>query len=664
MAKPHNLPPGNAASGKLSTLNSPLPSRSRTPPTDHSIEFIMRQLAQARSALRLSNQDFPDLSPDAQAGTLPIESITIVLLSQLVQGLVTISHELSGVTQAVATISEEHENLTEELHDISSQLANLAPTHDLESAPGIADLQASIRVLSHRVSAPIPASLAPAPPRQRKPQPPPTAGPPPSRKGKERARAPPTPPSAAADDPKHLIPFYNTRLGKAFSDPEKYTRLYPHSYEAGEYRRGAYDVASFTPGHLHPHVHPSPSYAQAASGSGSGGKGKGNPGKPPSPQLVAGTTAPPVKKGPPSLPGAQRRFFAPRQSPSPHPDALTIAATFPDIAARVLRESNCLLPLGFSATVNPRGSVSLTVTNKATPAASYAPYFDSLTRALNQSFPVGENPWCTLVLAPTAVQLAIHCLPLRFLPQDEEELFPYIRQAILNDKATQILSARYLNPSRDSRETKQATSVVITIDAQNVSALTIGVVILSQKRKVELAFSFSRTSQCKNCGRYGHAHQRCPATHLTCPICALDHTRPAHRCQNPTCPRSRNNKPVPSCCPTSCPHCCNCGNDHTATFRECPARPPPPVPSRTNSPALAPTGQDPMDLAVDGGLTPTTPPSGKEPLEMDLVTPRQPPLAGPATRPGTTHCFGGPLPLEEPSPSPAPLGRRVCPGNE
>jgi len=266
-------------------------------------------------------------------------------------------------------------------------------------------------------------------------------------------------------------------------------------------------VASFTPCHLHPDVHRSPSHVQAASGSGSGGKGKNKAGKPLSPQLVASTTAPPVKKGPPSLPGAQRGFFAPPQSPSPHPDALSIAATFPDIAARLLRESNCLLPLGFSTTVNPRGSVSLTVTDKATPAASYAPYFDSLSRALNQSFPVGENPWCTLVLAPTAVQLAIHGLSPRFLPQDEEELFPYLRQAILNDKATQILSARYLNPSRDSSETKQATSVVITVDPQNVSALTSGVVLLLQKPKVELAFSASKTSQCKNCWRYGHAHQ-------------------------------------------------------------------------------------------------------------------------------------------------------------
>jgi len=238
MANPHNLPPGNEAFGRLSALNSPLPWRSGTPSTDHPIEFMMRQLAQARSALRLSNQDFPDLSIDAQAGTLPVESITIVLLSQLVQGLVTVSHELRGVTQAVATISEENENLREELHDISSQLANLPHAPEQPTAPGIADLQASIRDLSHRVSAPIPAPPAVVPPPQRVPQPHPTAVPPPSKKGKEKARAPPTPSSAAADDPKYLIPFYNMRLGTAFGDPEKYARLYPHSYEAGEFRKG------------------------------------------------------------------------------------------------------------------------------------------------------------------------------------------------------------------------------------------------------------------------------------------------------------------------------------------------------------------------------------------------------------------------------------------
>jgi len=133
---------------------------------------------------------------------------------------VTVSHKLSGVTQAVATISEENENLREELHDISAQLANLPHTQEQQAAPRIADLQASIRDLSHRVSAPIPVPSALAPPQLKSSQPHPTAGPPPSKKGKEKARAAPTPPSAAADDPKYLIPFYDTRLGKAFGDPE------------------------------------------------------------------------------------------------------------------------------------------------------------------------------------------------------------------------------------------------------------------------------------------------------------------------------------------------------------------------------------------------------------------------------------------------------------
>jgi len=204
--------------------------------------------------------------------------------------------------------------------------------------------------------------------------------------------------------------------------------------------------------------------------------------------------------------------------------------------------------------------------------------------------------------------------------------------------------------------------VVVTVHPQHVSTLTMGVVILSQKGKVELAFSATRTSQCRNCWRYGHAHQRCPATHPTCPICALHHTRAAYGCQNPSCPRSGNQTTVPSCCPTSPPHCCNCGNDHTATVKECPARPVPAVPTRPRSPA--PARQDAMDLAVNGGATSSTPPRGEGPTEVDLTTPRQPPPVGPAQRPGTIKGFGGPLPLEAPSPSPAPSNRRARPCND
>jgi len=70
-----------------------------------------------------------------------------------------------------------------------------------------------------------------------------------------------------------------------------------------------------------------------------------------------------------------------------------------------------------------------------------------------------------------------------------------------------------------------------------------------------------------------------------------------------------------------------------------------------------------MDVTVDGNQAPSTPPSWADPSQMDLVTPRQPPPAGPP-RPGSTQGFGGPLPLEESSPAPAPSARRVLPGNE
>ena len=219
----------------------------------------------------------------------------------------------------------------------------------------------------------------------------------------ERAQAPTFPPPNPNEYPKYIIPYYDTKLGRAFGNPERYAQLFPNSYEAGEFWRGAYDISSFAHGHLHPDYTSSPLYAQAAAGSGSCGKAK-KASKAPSPQQVGSAAAPPVKKGPPSLPGPQRSVFTPRLSPVHYPDAPAIAATFPDIAARVLRESHFLLPLGVSSSVNSLVAISLKVTDKATPAPSYAPYFESLTRSLNQSLPMGENPRAQFILAPTAVQ--------------------------------------------------------------------------------------------------------------------------------------------------------------------------------------------------------------------------------------------------------------------
>jgi len=70
-----------------------------------------------------------------------------------------------------------------------------------------------------------------------------------------------------------------------------------------------------------------------------------------------------------------------------------------------------------------------------------------------------------------------------------------------------------------------------------------------------------------------------------------------------------------------------------------------------------------MGVTVDGDQSPSTPTGGVGPSQMDLVTPRQPPPAGPP-RHSSTQGLGGPLPSEEPSLSPALSARRVRSGNE
>ena len=130
MVDPHQIPLGNPAFGRMSSLSSPAPSRSGTPLTYYPLAFMAEQLAQASSALRLNPRDLPDFSAEILANTIPTESTTVTLLSEFIQELVTISHELSRVSQKLATISKESDAIREELHDVSSQLANLPPTQD------------------------------------------------------------------------------------------------------------------------------------------------------------------------------------------------------------------------------------------------------------------------------------------------------------------------------------------------------------------------------------------------------------------------------------------------------------------------------------------------------------------------------------------------------
>jgi len=71
MANPHHIPlVGNPAFGRMSALNSPLPSWSGTLSIDQPLVFMAEELAKARTTLRLTPEDLPDFDAETLSSTL------------------------------------------------------------------------------------------------------------------------------------------------------------------------------------------------------------------------------------------------------------------------------------------------------------------------------------------------------------------------------------------------------------------------------------------------------------------------------------------------------------------------------------------------------------------------------------------------------------------
>ena len=192
------------------------------------------------------------------------------------------------------------------------------------------------------------------------------------------------------------------------------------------------------------------------------------------------------------------------------------------------------------------------------------------------------------------------------------------------------------------------------------------VLLYGGNRQVERAYSSTPTSQCHNCWKFGHVKPRCKEP-VVCPLCAGAHPKADHRCSNPSCPKGGNLKPVLNCCVASPAHCPNCEENHSARYRDCPARPAPPpgkglpAPQGDASQDEQPRNPDAMEVQQDDSDStrpsppvsrPSTPPRLMPPL--DLTTPRpskRSEAPGPSRSASRT---GRPFPDEGPSPSPAP----------
>jgi len=198
--------------------------------------------------------------------------------------------------------------------------------------------------------------------------------------------------------------------------------------------------------------------------------------------------------------------------------------------------------------INNRGSVTLIVVDTSVPAASYPPDFEALTTKLNQSFLVGENPWLPFRLAPTSVQLAIHSLPVNYMPHQHEDLFNYISDSILNSKDIVISAASFLNPNRQSHMEKRAYSVAVNVEPDSVQTMLPSIYLYGNTRTVEKAYSSFPITQCQKCWKYGHVKPLWNAEAPTWPLCSLQHTKVEHRCPNPSFPSGGNLKAILNCC--------------------------------------------------------------------------------------------------------------------
>ena len=389
--------------------------------------------------MALSAQQLPSLTPQHCKSLSPGESVLLPLLCSTI-------HALNSIGLRV-------DELHTRIHDLSSQVANSL------IGPEIRDLRNSVSNLPRRVAPPV---LRPTPSSW--------VSPPPSNPSSGRPNRPSAPSSVGPRD---------TPPQPAVPPP---TRWYADVIHGG--------TSEFD-------------QAVAANAAARPGKDKGKKSPPAtSASKVASVVEAASRKGPPPLTSTARSFYAPRNIPAPHPECDLIHINWADLAGSVLREANSGLTVSFKVLVNDNGAVSLTVIDTSVPAAFYSPVFDALTHKLNQSFPVGDNPWLPFRLAPTDLQFANHGLPIKAHPEDDAVLCDLLQPSIFNPQSVLICKARFLNPDRASRlHDKNAFLVVVQLPAEDGKLLTdlSRIPIRGGNYVIQGAYPSSPSKQCNNC---------------------------------------------------------------------------------------------------------------------------------------------------------------------
>jgi len=558
--------PACSASSRQDRRADPI-SRSSSSQSSHAsvsgeADNVANILGHAARLARLDQASFPTVY-NTSAATFPDSQLAMApLLAQLIAMVNDLGASVTFLTSQVESLTSAH----------AERSATPLP-------PATSNLEASLKDLSSRVAA-LSSHRATqvAPPLPQAPPPPTPAVQAKPAQQKKKLTTRRTSRTVAAPD----FPFLFK--GKWYGNPDTYAKRppdspqaailfashHPQSEEAKLYSE-RYPATSLF------HTGPPPSFTVSdppqpqeetwAQVTRKGGKSKKNA----TAAQVAASSKSSVPKGPPPLPAAQRRFFAPHSTPTLPNDSFIMTATLPDIMAAVLKEANFSLPLSLTASVNRNGAVTLTA-NHYTMSSADSAFFDAMTKKLNQSFPVGDNPFQVVRKAPTSVELLIHNLPLSILPHEPTDLFPSLLGSISNAIEVPIFGARFLQSDLVKRAEKGTSLVVVAVDPVHVSRFVEYINLFSRARTVAPAYSASKSTQCRKCWRFGHSAPLCKEQAQACPICTLLHHRSAHRCANQSCPKGGLEKSVVGCCKASPPLCINCGGQHASFDGTCPIR--------------------------------------------------------------------------------------------
>ena len=270
---------------------------------------------------------------------------------------------------------------------------------------------------------------------------------------------------------------------------------------------------------------------------------------------------------------AKRRIYGTRITPKPLADSSKLEPKISIAITKVLQKCGCSVPTNLEIQINSiNRTISLT-TPSGTKATEYTNYYLApMTAALTATLPEDAKDYKEFRRGPTDTQVVIHDISLKATSNEDDILYPVMKESLYIGHQVNINSAQFLQKDANIRQTKKYTSVVVSLPTEEVKKITPTVLVHRRYKRSAVICHTNPTKQCKKCYLYRHPEEGCKVSKYTCPICAGEHRLREHKCASPTCLKKGDRKVVADCYPVTPSKCSACGGNHPVYHAECPTK--------------------------------------------------------------------------------------------